>query len=439
MAQPGLTMDANAKKPMPGRTPTPVSGTPAGPSPVSSKMRATGLQPAKPVSSKRSAPRPINMPLGQAVPMPQAPSVPTGIRPVSGPQTAQVQPKRRITGQYVSCSRCSMPISAEGLKQGDGELINGVPVCKTCIRKAAERQRLQRTTKLALTSVSLAAIALAIFFPSHMLFVGVIAAALAAVAGIVGFTLSGSTRAMLVGGGIICAAAGIFVLRSMSRHSESQVEHSGLAQEAHEVQELIDKGQTADAEQRLNALQTHAQDEKGRFVSGQAQSLVEETRKSLNEHVRAKHGNVDARERDVLNFLATAYPDKPGAAARFRDVKVENTTLKLSVLLNEEPQNGCVMDELKDLPFAIFEIFPKVSRIEARFISPGGADAGSIALDRDQAVAMRSRMGPTSGLPIQPQAMKAVEKPAPGAIPEHIRAKMPQNLPKEALPQNRGQ
>jgi len=252
-----------------------------------------------------------------------------------------------------------------------------------------------------------------------MLFVGVIAAVLAAICGVLGFTLNTGTRTTLVAGGIVAAAVGIFVLGSMSDQKEAQTATSDLTEEARAVQALIEKDQVADAEQRLNALAARADNGKGGYVSGSAQTLVEQTRASLNEHLRAKHGEIGGREREVLNFLASAYPDKPGGSARFRELKVDNSTLKMSVLLNEEPLNGCIMDELKDLPFAIFEIFPKIERIEARCISAGGGEAGAISLDRDKAAAIRARMSPTSGLPIQAQALKAAEKPAPGAIPEH--------------------
>ncbi|HYF48725.1 MAG TPA: hypothetical protein VEJ63_04940, partial [Planctomycetota bacterium] len=301
---PGATVDKDPKKATPG------SGTPAGPSPISAKMRSPGLMPAKPAPAKRSAPRPINMPLSPAVPRPQTPNVPTGVHPTTGTQV--IRPARRTSASHVLCSRCSMPMSADAVQKGEAELISGVAVCKPCVRKAAERQRAARSLQLLLVSFVVVSVALAIFFPSQMLFAGVIVSALVALSGVIGFTLSGQARAALIVGGLVFAAAGTLVIRSMSKSTQNDTVAHELAQDAQEVKQLIQEDRAADAEQRLNALAARATDDKGRYVSAQAERSVADAREALDAHFRNKHGSLDARERDVLKFLQSAFQDKSG-------------------------------------------------------------------------------------------------------------------------------
>jgi hypothetical protein len=404
MAQTGLTMDQKKGPGTPGRTPTPVAGTPA-PSPASSIQRRPSIKsmtPARPPSSKAPPPQPINAPIRPASSSTRAPRA-----------TASVT-KSSIRQWY--CSRCNNIVSPEAVSSGEASLQGGQVVCPRCIRKAAEKARSKSLGRLALVAVGLGMAAVGIFAPAQFLFVAALCSACMAMVGVLGFTLSGNVRVVLTGVGVVFAAASFIALRSMNSSAEIDKATQVLRQDAQEVKQLVSSDQLADAQKRLDAMNVRAREADGRFSSPAAEAVVTEARQSIETYIQNRYGQLDERERDVLKNLGSIYPDRAGVQ-RFREIKVDGTTLRMTVLLNEELRDNQIFDGLRELPFTIFQLFPVLQRVELKFLSPSTqAEAGVCVMARSEAKTIVTRMTATSGLsmkaatPEPPQS----EHPAPG-------------------------
>jgi hypothetical protein len=399
MDQPGLTMDQKSGPGTPGRTPTPVSGTPMTPKsgPIQKRPSARNITPSRPPTSKLQVPQPINQPL----------------RPGASAARSPVPSVNKTSVRQWYCSRCHDIVSPEAVSRGEASMLQGQPVCARCIRKAAEKARAKSLGRLAGAAAGLGLVAVGIFAPAQFLFMATIISVCVAIVGVLGLTLSANMRAGLAVGGLVFAAAGFVALRSMNSSDAADKAAQALQQDAREVQQLVASDQLADAQMKLEALNTRAREADGSYSSQQAEAAVTQARQSIDSFIQNRYGQLDERERDVLKNLCSMFPDAP-SGQRFRDIKVDGTTLRMTVLLNEELKDNQIFDDLKELPFTIFQLFPVLQNVELKFLSPSTqAEAGVCALSRFDANAIRKRMTLKSGLAMQRSAPQPSETTPP--------------------------
>lgn len=319
--------------------------------------------------------------------------------------------------QHWSCSSCGKTLSAERVAQGAGALVNGVLTCSECLRREQQRKAADRNKKAAFVA-GIAVLGLAaIVSLSSFLFVLFLFAQGAIFVGALGFTLTGRTRLVLAATGIVVAICSMVAIRELKSRSETRKENAGLSEKALEIQDLLKKDRVADAQNRLAALSAMARDRAGNFVSPDAEKSTQEATKLLDDWFHSNYGELSPQERDVLARLMALYPDKPGAAVRrLNAVKVQGVLLKLTVVLQEEPKDRKVSEDVKDLPFNVFDLFPALMKLELQFVYPGaGGDlsvVGFAAMDRAQAQAQRQRQATDAALvlsaePAQPAETKS--------------------------------
>lgn len=315
--------------------------------------------------------------------------------------------------QHWSCHSCGKTLSAERVAQGAGTLENGVLTCSECRRREQQRKASDRNKKLGFVAgIAILGVA-AIVSLSSFLFVLFLFAQGAIFVGALGFTLTGRTRLVLAAAGIIIAVCSMVAIRELKSRSETRKESAGLSEKALEIQDLLKKDRIADAQNRLSALNAVARDRTGHFISPEAEKSMTEATKLIDDWFRSNYGELSPQERDVLARLMTLYPDKPGATVRrLNAVKVQGILLKLTVVLQEEPKDLKVTEDVKDLPFNVFDLFPALMRLELQFVYAGaGGDlgvAGGVSMDRSQAEAQRQRQATDAALIISKEPLPAL-------------------------------
>ncbi|MCW8129023.1 MAG: hypothetical protein KIS92_01440 [Planctomycetota bacterium] len=436
MTEPTQNTPAGPSSPEPGSSPRvskPGDPRPAGaPRPISGRILPTGSGTHRKQTTS-SIRLPMQNPAGQA-PAPGAPKRPISGRiplPAAGavlaesaaahaqrarakttksirlpaltPDGKNVMPERTSlhTSQHWTCHRCGKMVSADRVAQGAATLVNSVLTCGDCLRREQQDKAAGRNKKLIFAgSVAVLGIAALVSLASF-LFILFLFAQAAIFVGALGFTLSGRNRLVLAAAGIVVAVCSMVAIRELKSHQESKQENAGLGEDAAAIQELLKKDRLADAQNRLTAIDSRARERSGAFKSPEAQQTVTQARALIDEWFKANYGDLSPQERDVISRLMTFYPDKPGAAQRrINAVKVQGATVKLNVILLEEPKDRQINEDVKDLPYTVFDLFPVLNRVEIQFLYGAGelSAVGTVAMDRAQAESQRQRQA--TGAPL---------------------------------------
>ncbi len=359
-----------------------VNTTPT-PKPVEPQKRAPGtpLLPPRPMQAPVAMPpRPV---LSVAPPPPTtlpANRIPSGTNPKPPSSIHQKSPLLQIGPS--KCVECGRVLTRDDIHSGRAEIVNGNLVCSFCQKKGqVARQHSTLPLQMAI-GAGVVALIVGVFFPSLLLLGLVIGGGAAVLIGVLGFTLSGRTRAGLALGGTVLIGVSVAAIMAVNAQKETRRANAALAVDVEKVRQLIKEDRGIEAQQALTAFKSSAtakDSKEAGFVSPEAASWADALTQEVDAWYEHAYGAMKPSDKELLLRLIMTYGEKTAAGSRrFSNVKVDDARVSLAAVLPAEsmaaagqggPNRDPAKEEATRLARFVSDIRPTVRDIDVTLLA----------------------------------------------------------------------
>ena len=302
-------------------------------------------------------------------------------------------PARPGTRTSWSCSKCKKPLGAQSVVNGAARIIGANLICVECIQtpKADAQGRKIISTKILwiVLAVSLTLlIPCAIFFPAQVLFLAALAALVSVITGILGFTLGGKARFLLVTVGVFAGIASHWCISLIQEQAVAQQLSLTLGSDAADIKQLLNEDEFRQAHNRFLMFKSKAAAEQEHIKA--ASRIVLNVEQAFDDWFRLRYGaDLTLEGRNILETLMNSYTVKiSSGGVRFRSFQIDESGHAKKILITaalDGQQGGSELNSkpVKNLPCEESVLMQAASILATLVDAPGISEVEMLLISAD--------------------------------------------------------